>query len=139
MAQEVPPLQINPPFDRSLPCPACQHEVRGIFALLHNTLTLWPRAKAFVRLNDLRRVPIPPELAVPHPAAQELLDVARALVAACDGMMDHGDHIRWTPAVAERVGDLVPRAKAALDAFAPLCEAHFHDRRHASGDLLPEA
>lgn len=126
--------QINPPYDGSAPCPACQQDVRNVSALLHNTFTRWPEGKAFVRLNELRHTPIPSELTVPHPVAQELMDVARALVAACDGMTEEGLTIRWTPDVTERVAALADRAKAALDAFAPLANAHFHDARHCSGE-----
>ncbi len=127
-------MQINPPFDGSAPCPACQTDLREVSALLHNTFTRWPQPKAFVRLNDLRRTPIPTELAVPHPVAQELLDVARAVVAACEGMTDDGNTIRWTPATFDLVSGLAPRIKAALDAFDALSDSHFHDRRHSSGD-----
>lgn len=140
--------QINPPFDGSKPCPACQQDLRSVSALMHNFLTRCDvkagrirEGKAMVKLNDLRRMAIPDHLTVPHPAAEEVLSVARALVAACDGMTDEGHTIRWAPEVLEKVEALIPRAAAAEDAFDGLSNAHFADARHYRGEenLLRES
>lgn len=134
--------QINPPFDGSAPCPACQHELRGISALVHNFLTRCDvsaggvrEGKAMVKLNDLRCMAIPDHLTVPHPAAEEVLSVARELVAACDGMTEEGLTIRWSPEVLAKVEALIPRAAAAADAFSVIADAHFADQRHCSGGV----
>lgn len=128
--------QINPPFDGGAPCPMCNQEVRGISALVHNFLVRWPTSKAFVKLNDLRRYSRPTGLAIEHAAVTELLDVADALIAACEGMMESADglHINWTPEVTLRVGELVPRAEAALSALEPLSDEHWRDARHSHGE-----
>ncbi len=126
-------MQINPPFDGSAPCPACQRELRSISAWLHGACIRWPNGKAYVRFNDLRHTAVPDTLTVPHPATVELLAVARATVAACAGMEDAGATIRWTPEITAKLAMLMPRIKAALDAFEPLTKAHFHDDRHAAG------
>lgn len=133
--------QINPPFDGSTPCPACQQDVRGMSALIHNFLTRCKRdgsgiesGKAMVRLYDLRQYHGHPfELTVPHPAAEEVVAVGRALIAAIDGMtMDAHGVIRWTPEIRAKVEALIPRAMAAADAFDVLSKAHFADERHCS-------
>lgn len=134
--------QINPPFDASPPCPACQQEVRARASLLHNFLNRCAIAegcgnaaqgKAWVKLWDLKRHHgAPVRLTVPHPAAQEIVDVTAALVAACAGLTEDGINIRWTPETAEKVNALVWRTAQAVDAWAPIADAHFHDDRHAS-------
>lgn len=139
MVQQV----INPPYDGSEPCPVCQ--IRGeagyFLAYLHNFLTRCDvkagrieYGKAMVKLNDMRRCTIPAELPMPHPIIQEVVDVARALVEACEGMTDEGLTIRWTPEVKARVEALIPRAAAAMDAMRPLEEAHNADNRHSRGE-----
>jgi hypothetical protein len=141
-------VQINPPFDASEPCPACQQDLRNVSALIHNFLTRCDVAagrvregKAMVKLNDLRCTAIPDHLTVPHPAAEEVLAVARALVQACDGMTDEGATIRWTPEILARVEGLIQRAAAAEDAFDAVSNAHFADARHYRGEenLLRES
>lgn len=127
--------QINPPYDGSAPCPACQSNLRGISACIHNFLVRWPEPKAFVKLNDLRaEYPAAVKLTVDHPIARELLNAAYSLVTACDGMVDHGDRVTWTPEITERVAAVVPQAEAAERAFDALSEAHFRDYRHSHGE-----
>jgi hypothetical protein len=133
-------MQINPPFDRSPPCPACQRELAGMSALIHNFLNRCDvhagqirEGKAFVKLWDLRHTTIPDELTVPHPASEELVAVARALIEATDGMTCEGLSIKWPPEVRERVEVLIERAAKASDAFAEIFDAHTADERHYSG------
>lgn len=133
--------QINPPYDASEPCPACQQELRSVSAYLHNFLTRCHSdgsgirdGKAWVRLVDMRSCGLPRELTIPHPAAQEVLDVARALMQAIAGVVVEGLTIRWTPEIKAAVEALIPRAMAASDAFDVLSKAHFADRRHSHGD-----
>lgn len=132
--------QINPPFDRSEPCPACQQEVRAVSALIHNFLNRCDipagqisHGKAMVKLVDLRATTFPDPLTVPHPVTEELMAVGRALVEAISGIEENGLNIRWTPEIRERVGALIQRAAAAEDAFRPIADAHFADERHCSG------
>lgn len=132
--------QFNPPFDRSAPCPACQHEVRSVSALIHNFLNRCDVAegrvcegKAMVKLNDLRHTTFPDELTVPHPVVEELMAVGRALVDACDGMTEERGTIRWSPEITQRIEALIQRAAAAEDAFRPISDEHFADARHSSG------
>lgn len=134
--------QINPPFDTSEPCPACQHEVRAVSALIHNLLTRCDvgagkirDGKAWVRLWDLRHTPIPTELTVPHPAAEEEMAVAQALVEATEGMTMDGLTIKGSPEIRARVEALIPRAAAASDAFNAISDAHFADQRHSGGGV----
>lgn len=137
--------QLNPPFDGSVSCPACSVFSRDgghWFAYLHNFLTRCDvkagrvrESKAFVKLNDMRLYgKVEQDLTEPHPVTQEMLEVARALVAACDGMVDEGLRITWTPEVRERVEALIPRVAAAMDAFIPFERAHRADERHARGE-----
>ena len=131
--------QINPPFDGSAPCPACQ---RGLpSGYLHNFLTRCDVAagrirdnKAFLRLVDMRSYGLPRELTVPHPASQEVLEVCRALMQAIEGIKAEHMTLRWTPEIRERVEALIPRAAAAADAFSPLREACHADKRHSMGE-----
>lgn len=132
--------QFNPPFDQSAPCPACQHEVRSVSALIHNLLNRCDVAsgtirdgKAWVRLWDLRHTAFPEALTVPHPAVEELIAVGRALVEATDGMTSDGLTIKGSPEIRSRVEALILRAAAACDAFNPLSVAHFADQRHSGG------
>lgn len=134
--------QMNPPFDRSAPCPACQQELRNISALIHNFLNRCdvPNAKvregkAMVKLFDLRSTAIPtvPELTVWHPVTAELVRVARALVEATDGMTNENWTIRWTPEITAKVEVLILPAAIAEDAYTVLSDAHFEDSRHSSG------
>lgn len=141
--------QINPPFDGSAPCPGCNEEVRGVSAYVHNFLTRCDvkascirEGKAWVRLADLRKHKFPLVLTIPHPAVQELADVAQALAEACAGMVDEGLKITWPPETRAKVEALIPRAAAAMDAWDAVSEAHFADRRHSSGQenvLWPSA
>lgn len=131
-------MQINPPFDGSIPCPACQ---RGLpTGYLHNFLTRCEPTrirdnKAFVRLVDMRSHGLPRELTVPHPASIEVLEVCRALMTAIAGIeVDGMGTIRWTPEIRERVEALIPRAMAAADAFEALQTVCRADRRHSSGE-----
>ena len=136
------PLQINPPFDGSPPCPACQQQVRGLGASIHNFLTRCKpdgsgieQGKAMIRIWDMRTFSeIPTELTVPHPASIEIVAVARALIEASGGMTSEGATVRWSPETLARIEALIPRAMAAADGFAPLSEAHFADYRHCSGE-----
>lgn len=134
--------QINPPYDSSAPCPACQDEVRGVSAYLHNFLTRCDvkagkirEGKAFLRLVDMRRFGLPRELTVDHPAAREVVEVCRELCQAIAGIEDEGMTIRWTPEIVAKVEALIPRAAAASDAFNVLSDAHFRDHRHSHGDV----
>lgn len=133
--------QINPPYDGSAPCAACQTEVRSLAAYLHNFLTRCSRdgarieqGKAFVRLVDMREQGLPREIKVPHPAAQEVVDVCRELMQAIAGIEIDGGEIRWSPEIRQRVEALIPRAMKAADVFSPLSEAHFADDRHSRGE-----
>lgn len=131
------PEQINPPFDGSAPCPMCNQDLRNASALIHNMLNRWPnsKGKAMVKLNDLRVYwKRPAEVCVPHPAVTELMDVADALVEACAGMVDEGIKIRWPEDTLAKVDAIIPRARKINDDVEKLSEAHFHDRRHGSGD-----
>lgn len=126
--------QINPPYDGSDPCPMCNIEIRGAAAYVHNMLTRWPDPKAFVRLNDLRNSwTRPAELAVPHPHVTELMDLVDALIAAIEGMKEEENKIVWTPEIAAKVGEIVPRATEVSEKIDVLSDAHFDDARHASG------
>lgn len=134
--------QINPPFDGSEPCPACQGGVRGVAAYLHNFLTRCSRdgarvehGKAFVKLVDMRALGLPREILVPHPAATEVVEVCRALLQAIAGIEIDGLNIRWTPEIRANVEALIPRAMAAADAWSPLSEAHLADQRHYSNGV----
>ncbi len=133
--------QINPPFDGSKPCAGCNQDVRNFSALIHNFLTRCDvaagkvrEAKAMAKLWDLRNVSLPWRLAVPSAAAAELLNVARALQDATEGMTSEGLTIRWSPEVTARVEALIPRAAAAADAWHAVSDEHFRDRRHSHGD-----
>ena len=133
--------QINPPFDGSAPCAGCNQSVRNFSALIHNFLTRCDVAagkvregKAMVKLWDLRRTQLPWRLSVPNAAAAEMLNVARALVEAPEGMTEEGFTIRWSPEVLARVEALIPRAAAAADAWKAVSNEHFRDRRHSHGD-----
>jgi hypothetical protein len=56
-------------------------------------------------------------------------------MAAIEGIQVDGmGTIRWTPEIRARVDALVPRAMAAADAFSPLQEACWADRRHSCGE-----
>ncbi|WP_408585897.1 hypothetical protein [Novosphingobium sp.] len=132
--------QFNPPFDRSAPCPACQHEVRSVSALIHNLLNRCDvgsstirDGKAWVRLWDLRHTTFPAALTVPHPVADELMAVGRALVEATEDMTSDGLTIKGSAEIRARVEALIPRAAAASDAFNALSVMHFDDQRHCSG------
>lgn len=136
--------QINPPYDGSPPCPGCNHEVRSAAAYIHNFLNRWPTARypggstgrAIEKLIDLRESwERPPVLAVPHPDVTELMDVADALVAAAQGITLDGLTMRWTKEVVEAVDVVIPRALAASEKYSRLSDAHFHDKRHSSGEV----
>lgn len=132
-------MQINPPFDGSVPCPACSTEVRGVSALIHNFLTRVedgrPVGKAYVRLLDLKEYHSDIDPAkFEHPDVVELMTVAKLLTEACAGMTQEGLTIRWTPAVTEAVTALVPRAEKASAAFNVHSESHFADDRHCRGE-----
>lgn len=127
--------QINPPFDDSAPCPACQSDLRNVSALIHNFLVRWPEGSSYVKLNDLRQCyPAAIALTVDHPTSRQLLNAAVSLVTACDGMIDEGLKIRWTPEITERVASVVPKAEEAERAFDALSEEHFRDMRHSHGE-----
>lgn len=133
--------QLNPPYDRSAPCPGCQQDVRNISALIHNFLNRCDvpasrirEGKAMVKLFDMRRETIPSVLTVPHAATEELVAVARELVAATEGMTQDGLTIRWTPEITARVEALIQRAASASDAYRLISDAHFADHRHSRGE-----
>lgn len=138
-------MQINPPYDGSEPCPACVvfSGKLDFFAYVHNFLNRCDVAagrisvgKAYVKLNDLRRYGATGlNMKVDNPVVQELIDVARALVDACDGMVEEIGRITWTPEVTARVEALIPRAAAAMDAFRPLENFHQSDHRHSHGGV----
>lgn len=127
--------QINPPFDGSKPCPACQQELRGMGAYLHNAYNRWGEAKMYVKLNDLLRFSTHPDLVkieVPHPAAEALLQLVKDISTACEGLVDHGLRITWTPEVTQRLHGMRDRVEEVLRAWTRLVDAHFVDQRHSS-------
>lgn len=145
-------VQINPPYDDSAPCPACNVEVRGISALIHNFLVRVRggamEPKAMLKLWDLRGEVDALErsgkwygLALVHPAVNELLECARALHEATEGMTQDGLTIRWPRETIPTVLTLEPRVRSAAIAYGVFSEAHFRDARHSSGqpNILREA
>lgn len=138
-------MQINPPYDGSEPCPACVvfSEKLKFYAYVHNFLNRCDvgagrirEGKAYSKLNDLRQFGTAGlDMKVDHPVIQELIDVARALVEACDGMKEENLRITWPPEVTARVEALIPRAAAAMDAFMPFADFHRSDARHSMGGV----
>jgi hypothetical protein len=124
---------INPPYDGSEPCPMCPVEIRNIAALLHNFLVRWPDSRAFEKLDYLRGTEIPSHETVSHPDVKEMLDIARDLVAACEGMKFDGQTISWTPEIRKNVAVIVPRVRENAGKIDALSKAHFRDERHSHG------
>jgi hypothetical protein len=134
--------QINPPFDGSAPCPGCCAEVRGASAYIHNFLNRCDVAagrvregKAMVKLRDLADyTALPIKVTVPHPAVEDMAEVATLLIAAASKMTVDGLTVRWNPDVLAEVEALIPRAALASDAYSAISDAHFADARHSHGE-----
>lgn len=140
--------QINPPYDGSPPCPACQPYVRGLAALLHNAYNRFDhpnedgtcpgmQGKFFVKMSDLR-IAYDPDvpLTIDHPAARAVVELTRDIMKilnAEDGLVEDGLMLRWTPTCRSRLLALYDRwCKVCYD-YSILSDDHFEDNRHCSG------
>ncbi len=128
-------MQINPPFNGSAPCAACQDEVRSFMATLHNVYNRWDSSSRLRKLRDIQLYNSKPlEFTVESPINVKMKAVHDALRSILSSTMTEDQQmIRITPEGIIKLDALGPDVKELLIEFDPISEAHFEDDRHSSG------